>query len=354
MSERRGSALSIARLSTEPVPPRLRHWFADALPGFEGDFTLSRIGNGQSCLTYVVRSLEWSVVLRRPPLGAHPRGAFDVGREFRVMRALADRPLEVPVPRLHAFCSNKSVIGAPFYIMEYIDGAVLRDVIPAGTTAGDLTILSEQFIRRLTCIHSISVSQAGLFDLAPQAGYLNRQLTRLQSQWERVRRREIRELDTLGDWLRGNIPEQLNTTLIHGDYKLDNVVVGLPETPSIKAILDWELSTLGDPLADLGWLLYFWREAGEETFAIPVCSVTDRSGFPTRVELADEYARSTGRRLTAIRWYIALAGWKIAIIMETSYQRYCDGITDHPAFARLDVGVPHMARRALELMSAWM
>jgi aminoglycoside phosphotransferase (APT) family kinase protein len=343
---------SEVRALSEAVPVALERWFGEKLPAFVGSFELTRLGEGQSCLTYLVHSSEWSLVLRRPPLGVHPRGAFDVTREYQVMRALNHRVQGIPVPQVLALCTDEDILGAPFYVMERVRGAVLRDALPVGTTAPNLSALGVELIRTLTAIHDVSVAEAGLVGLAPEEGYLTRQLGRLQSQWDHLRRRAIPVLDELGSWVRQHAPDQSRTTLIHGDYKLDNVVVGLPESPAIRAILDWELSTLGDPLADLGWLLYFWREAGEEPFAIPVCSVTDRRGFPTRRDLVELYARGEGFEPARMNWYIGLAGWKISIIMETSYQRYRDGYTEHPTFARLDTGVPHMAERALALATA--
>jgi aminoglycoside phosphotransferase (APT) family kinase protein len=340
-----------AHLLIEGVPAALQRWFADTLPDFEGEIRLSRFGEGQSCLTYLVQGADWSLVLRRPPLGVHPRGAFDVVREFQVMKVLADEALGIPVPHVYALCTDPGVIGAPFYVMELVPGTVLRDILPDGTTQGDLAVLCQVLITTLIHMHSISAQYARLTHFAPHDGYLGRQLQRLQNQWRRVRRRDVPELDRLGAWLQRNAPQQLRTTLIHGDYKLDNVVVNLPAAPEIRAILDWELSTLGDPLADLGWLLYFWREAGEAPFAIPVCSVTDRKGFLTRRDLIERYARHAGLEPSNMNWYMGLAGWKISIIMETSYQRHCDGDTDYPTFARLDEGVPNMARRALDLTS---
>jgi aminoglycoside phosphotransferase (APT) family kinase protein len=265
------------------------------------------------------------------------------------MRALAVRDLGIPVPQVYALCTDEQVLGAPFYVMEHIQGAVLRGTVPDGTTPADIAKLCKQLVHRLTDIHAVSLRDAGLVNLAPHKGYLNRQLQRLQNQWDQVRRRDVPELDNLGTWVHRNAPRQLRTTLIHGDYKLDNVIVGLPASPTIRAILDWELSTLGDPLADLGWLLYFWREAGEEPFSIPVCSVTDRSGFLSRRDIIEQYVGIIGSEPAEINWYVGLAGWKITIIMEASYQRYCDGDTDHPTFARLEHGVPQMARRALAM-----
>lgn len=333
------------------LPAALQRWFAEKLPDCGGELSLSRLGEGQSCLTYLVQCAERSVVLRRPPLGVHPPGAFDVVREYQVMKILADEALNIPVPQVRALCTDLTVIGAPFFVMEWVQGTVLRDTLPDGTKQGDLTALSEVLIKTLTDIHSLSIQGPRLSHLAPHDGYLARQLQRLQNQWRRVRRRDLSELDELGSWLRRNAPRQSGTTLVHGDYKLDNLVVTLPEAPEIRAILDWELSTLGDPLADLGWLLYFWREAGEEPFAIPVSSVTNREGFLSRRDLIERYSRYADREPASINWYVGLAGWKISIIMESSYQRYCGGDTDHSSFARLDRGVPHMARRALELVS---
>jgi aminoglycoside phosphotransferase (APT) family kinase protein len=207
---------------------------------------------------------------------------------------------------------------------------------------------TDQLIDTLVAIHQTDVAAVGLNTLGPGDGYIRRQLRRMQEQWNQTRSRDIPAIDAVGTWLAGNVPASGATALVHGDYKLDNLVLDLPHTESVHAVIDWEMATLGDALADLGWLLYFWREPGEEEFPIPVCGVTDRAGFPRRRDIAERYAQASGVSVDNITWYIAFAGWKISIIMELSYQRFLGGVVDHPSFEKLGRGVPAMALRALE------
>jgi aminoglycoside phosphotransferase (APT) family kinase protein len=328
----------------------LEVWLRGVAPSFIGDVNADRIGEGQSCLTYAISGADWRAILRRPPRGDLPSSAFDVLREHRIMLALG-RGSAVPVPKMYGACADTRVIGAPFFVMEYVDGSILRNEIPSGTTAALLDKTTDQVIDTLVAIHHTDVSAAGLTTLGPGDGYIQRQLRRMQDQWNHTRARAIPALDLVGEWLAANIPLSARTTLVHGDYKLDNLVLDLPRTESVRAVIDWEMATLGDPLADLGWLLYFWRDPGEEEFPIPVCGVTDRDGFPRRRDIAERYARLSGINVDNMTWYIAFAGWKISIIMELSYQRFLGGVVDHPAFAKLGRGVPAMARRALEFSS---
>ena len=260
------------------------------------------------------------------------------------------RDSDVPVPKMYGACADLEILGVPFFLMEYVDGSILRNEIPSGTTAEMLGNVAGQMIDTLVAIHQTDVSAAGLDTLGPGDGYIRRQLRRMEGQWQSTRSRAIPAIDRVGAWLAANVPPSGATTLVHGDYKLDNLVLDLPHTQSVRAVIDWEMATLGDPLADLGWLLYFWREQGEEGFPIPVCGVTDRAGFPRRRDLAERYARSSGARIDEVIWYIAFAGWKISIIMELSYQRFLSGVVDHPSFAQLGDGVPAMARRALDFV----
>ncbi len=334
----------------DPVPldvGALEVWLRGVIPAFTGEVNADRVGEGQSCLTYTISGADWRAILRRPPRGDLPSSAFDVLREHRIMRALG-RGSAVPVPKMYGACADPDVIGAPFFVMEYVDGTILRDEIPAGTAEGLLGKTTDRLIDTLVAIHHTDVSAVGLDALGPGDGYIRRQLRRMQDQWDQTRSRAIPAIDVVGAWLGANIPDSATTTLVHGDYKLDNLVLDLPRTESVRAVIDWEMATLGDPLADLGWLLYFWREPGEEEFPIPVCGVTDRAGFPRRRDIAERYARSSGINVDNMTWYTAFAGWKISIIMELSYQRFLGGVVDHPSFAKLGRGVPAMARRALE------
>jgi aminoglycoside phosphotransferase (APT) family kinase protein len=330
-------------------PARLAPWLGEHAPRFEGPFTVRRIGAGQSCLTYLLEGGDWSAVLRRPPRGDLPKGAFDVLREHRIMHALRAGGAQVPVPETYGACADASVLGAPFYLMEHVEGAVLRDTMPAGTTDAQLRELGDVMVRTLVAVHATPAAEVGLGDLGRPEGFLRRQLERMGRQWERVRARDIPELDALGRWLAATVPPQAPASLVHGDYKLDNLIVGLPDSAEVRAVVDWELSTLGDALADLGWWLYFWLDPGEEEFAIPVCAVTDAPALPRRADIVERYAAATGRAVDDVWWYAGFGGWKITIIMETSFQRFRAGIADHPTFAALEDGVPMMARRALAL-----
>jgi aminoglycoside phosphotransferase (APT) family kinase protein len=265
------------------------------------------------------------------------------------MRALRSGGVRVPVPETYGACEDPEVIGAPFYVMEHVRGAVVRDTLPEGTTDARLRELGRSMIETLAAIHETPVAEVGLGELGRPEGFLERQLRRMQMQWERIRARNVPELDELGRWLADHLPSQERSSLVHGDYKLDNLIVGLPASGEVCAVIDWELSTRADPLIDLGWWLYFWLDPGEEPFAIPVASVTDAAALPRRAELIERYAATTGRPVDGISWYVGFGGWKITIIMETSYQRFRAGIADHPAFAALDEGVPMMAQRALAL-----
>jgi aminoglycoside phosphotransferase (APT) family kinase protein len=319
------------------------------LPDLGGPFEIERLGEGLSCLTFALRGQGWEVVLRRPPRGKLPPTAYDVTREYRVMRALSDTGAEVPVPRPLALCRDPSVIGAPFYLMEPVWGTVVRSELPEVlSTTPARRAISEHLVDTLAALHAIDSTSVGLEDFGKPDGYLERQLRRMGELWDRARSRDIPEIDEVGRWLADHLPTQRGSTILHGDYKLDNVILSLTSPPRIRAVVDWEMSTLGDPLADLGWLLYFWFEREEAALDLPVATVTDRDGFLHRAELLERYAAKTGRPSEHIRWYMALAGWKIAIIMEGAYRRYLAGVADHPAYVRLERAVPALAHRAQE------
>jgi aminoglycoside phosphotransferase (APT) family kinase protein len=331
-------------------PDGLARYLRRELPEFHGPFDIDRLGEGQSCLTFLVRGeVGWRVVLRRPPRGDLQPTAFDVTREYRVMRALGEYEAGVPVPKVVALCEDRSVIGAPFYLMEPVEGLVVRTELPSALSGEeDRARISEQLLDTLLALHAVDPFAIGLEGFGKPPGYLERQLWRMQGLWDRARFREIPEIDEVSGWLYEHLPEQSPAGIVHGDYKLDNVIFALRSPAELIAVVDWEMSTLGDPLADLGWLLYFWREPGDPAFGLKVATVTDFPGFLRRRELLERYAKGSKRDVEGVRWYMALAGWKIAIIMEASYTRFLSGVGDHPAFARLEEAVPALARRALQ------
>ncbi|MFN2613811.1 MAG: phosphotransferase family protein [Actinomycetota bacterium] len=334
---------------TEELVPRreLARFFAREAPELSGGFTVERLGEGQSCLTFMITGEGWRVVLRRPPRGDLPPSAFDVRREYRVMRALHDHGSPVPVPRPILLCEDKDVIGANFYLMEPVDGIVVRQELPDELSSlEDRRAMSERLLDTLLALQRVDHVAAGLETFGKPQGYLERQLQRMTQLWELARFRELPDLEFVGKWLADNLPSSNETTIVHGDYKLDNVIFAPSSPAQIVAVVDWEMSTVGDPLADLGWLLYWWRDPGDSSFGLTVSSVMDKDGFPRRRELLQRYATTSDRDVSTVRWYSALGGWKIAIIMEGSYRRFLAGIGDHPMFKELEWGVPALAARA--------
>lgn len=328
-------------------PDGLGRFLKENTPEFGGGFEVERIGQGQSCLTFLIKGDTWEVVLRRPPRGDLPPTAFDVTREYRVMRALHDAKAQVPVPPPLVLCEDKEVIGAPFYLMQKVDGVIVRTELPTELSSmDDRQRMGGELVDTLIALHQVDFRAIGLEGFGKPAGYLERQLRRMNQLWDLARSREIAEIDEVGAWLASNLPQQSGESIVHGDYKLDNVILAPVSPARIVAVIDWEISTIGDPLADLGWLLYFWRDASDTELGLASSSVTHMGGFPNRRSLLSRYRGERDLPESNILWYVALAGWKIAIIMEGSYKRFLAGVTDHPMFSLLDQAVPALARRA--------
>ncbi|HEX2912090.1 MAG TPA: phosphotransferase family protein [Chloroflexia bacterium] len=334
----------------------LAQYLAVQLPGENAGaaITTERISGGHSNETFIIRRGEgvtretW--VLRRPPRGPLLPTAHDVGREYRVINALHKTDVPVPAPIL--FCSDESIIGAPFYLMQYIPGVVVRKKVPeAFARPQDRAAMAEELIQTLVKLHAVDWRAIGLENLGKPEGYLERQLKRWTGQLDKSRHRPLPELDAVSEWLRLNLPESPPATLVHGDYRIDNVIYTAEPPAQILGVLDWEMATIGDPLADLGYLLSHWREAGDPPVAVTseLADVTEQPGFPTRAQLAERYRELSGRAVKNLNFYEALAIWKLAILLEGNYVRYLAGTTDDHFYALLDEGVPALARRALEV-----
>jgi aminoglycoside phosphotransferase (APT) family kinase protein len=320
------------------------------LPG-PGELTIERHQAGHSNETFFITRGEDEWVLRRPPLGAFLPSAHDVAREYKVMSALQDTAARVP--RTFLLCEDESVIGAPFYLMERVRGVVIRDRLPERFSPATRAAIGYELSDTLAELHAVDPEACGLGGLAKQSGYLERQLRRWSGQLELTlpHTRPVPDLERAGAWLAGNLPESGPATLVHGDYKLDNVMFEAEAPARLLAILDWEMSTLGDPLADLGWMISFWREPGDDPDDIFAATtrVTEAEGFSSRRELIERYASATGRDVARLDWYQVLAVWKLAILLEGSYARHLAGMTDDPFFAEMEQGVPALAARACEL-----
>jgi aminoglycoside phosphotransferase (APT) family kinase protein len=320
-------------------------WFSEHIPSAELPLTFERISGGHSNLTYGVRDAagaRWA--LRRPPLGKRLGSAHDMGREQRVVSALAGTP--VPVAPVAGFCEDESVNEAPFYVMEFVEGPILRGLAEAVAfpDADDRRAIGERVVDTLVEIHAVNPDAVGLGDLGRKEDYVARQLHRWQGQWEKSKTRELPAIDAVHERLAARIPEQGPATIVHGDYRLDNMI--LTPQGEVAAVVDWELCTLGDPLADVGLLMVYWPEAGEETIALGQ-PATLAPGFPKREELKARYAERSGRDLSQLDFFVALGYWKLAIILEGVYARYAAG-----QYGKVDPGIEAFARLVERLAEA--
>jgi aminoglycoside phosphotransferase (APT) family kinase protein len=332
--------------------------FLDAELG-PGGLTIEGRGAGYSNETLFVRWGSRELVVRRPPPDETAEGAHEVLREHRILDALAGT--DVPVPRVVAACEDDSVLGAPFYVMDRLHGEVIRTDEPARfATQARREALATGFVDTLAAIHGVDYRAVGLGDLGDPAGYLERQVGTFREacEWALETTREERampELGTVGAWLADHVPEPSTSALVHGDYKLDNVMFGPGDEPEILGVFDWEMGTLGDPLADLAYALHCWPDP-DETEAERV--VADRfaprflahEDYPTREAFVRRYEAEGGVEFGNRRFYLALAAFKMAALGEMFYARYLRGGVEDPMYEAMGQGVPAQARRALEII----
>jgi aminoglycoside phosphotransferase (APT) family kinase protein len=355
-----------------PSAPRLTAWISQSLGEPAGLTGIRLIKGGRSNLTYRLDITgaggDRQLVLRRPPLGHVLPTAHDMSREFRVLSGLAGTA--VPVAGPVAFCDDPEVIGAPFYLMEYVPGVVLRSrEDTAALTEAQNADLSERLADMLAAIHGTDVEAAGLAGLGRGTGYLTRQLARWQRQWDLSKSREVPGYDELVTRLAATLPPEGETTLVHGDFRLDNVLVTVAPQLRIAAVVDWEMATLGDPLADLGLTMVYWTDPGEAGLdpagpdAVgpgtegpgtggPGLSTngTTSPGFLTRAEFAAGYARRTGRDVSRIGYYVAFGYFKLAVVLEGIYARYLQHQTVGEGFEREGLAVPGLIARAHQVL----
>jgi len=325
-------------------------WFRANLGEVRPPLAVHQIAGGRSNLTYRVDDAAGaSWVLRRPPLHGVLPSAHDMAREHRVIAALAGTP--VPVPATFGLCQDPSVTGAPFYVMAYVDGVVPRDeaTVAASLDEPARARAADSLVDALVALHAVDPERVGLGQLGRRSGYLERQLARWQRQLSESRTRPLPALDEVHRRLAANLPAQVGPArIVHGDFRLDNVV--LSPAGQVLAVLDWELCTLGDPLADVGLLLVYWAEPGDQTLPLGAAP-TVMAGFPGRAVIAEAYAAHSGRDLSQLDVYVAFASWKLAVILEGVVARhatgaYGEGDDTWRGFAEV---VVKLADRALEL-----
>ncbi len=328
---------------------RLRPWFAEHVDGATGaPLRATLLAGGRSNLTYAISdgTNEW--VLRRPPLGHVLPTAHDMAREYKVIAALADT--DVPVPRAFAFCSDVEVNDAPFYVMARVDGRILRTPAEmAELRPDDARRCSEALIDVLVEIHAVDYDAVGLSDFGRPDGYLERQVRRWGEQWQRSQQRELPIIDELARRLRAALPESPAPTIVHGDYRLDNTMLAPDDPGHIVAVLDWEMATLGDPLADLGLFLVYWSRDDDAQVG---AAIDPAAGFATRSDVVERYAKQSGRDVSQLDFYEVLAAYKLAIILEGIHARFVMGKTLGDGFEHIGGLVEAIAQRALDQASA--
>ena len=303
--------------------PKVTNWLETNVAGARGPFTFDLIAGGHSNLTYrVTASNGERFVLRRPPLGHVLASAHDMSREHRIIAALRDTP--VPVAPAVGFCDDPAVNGVPFYVMKFVDGLVIRDRDAAESllTPDARRRASESIVDTMAAIHAVDPVSVGLGELGRHDGYIARQLKRWYGQWNAQKTRDLAAVDRVHDELLARVPEQGPATLVHGDYRLDNCMVD--PAGNVIAVLDWEICTLGDPMADLGLLMVYWTGPDDDlsSWTNGACTAP---GFLNRADLAERYAKVSGRDTSQLDFYVAFAFWKLACILEGVYARYLGG-----------------------------
>ena len=330
--------------------PKVTPWLEANVEGLRLPLTYTLIAGGHSNLTYRVDDADGRpVVLRRPPLHHVLATAHDMGREHRIISALGPTP--VPVPPALAYCDDPEVNGAPFYVMGYVEGHVLRDTAEAEKLDEDQRrTAGESLVDVMAEIHAVDVDAVGLGELGRKEGYIDRQLRRWYKQFLDSKTREVPALEKVYERLRADIPEQGPATIVHGDYRLDNCLVG--DDGNIAAVLDWEICTLGDPLADLGLLMVYWTDPEDESAAL-LTAPTQLPGFQRRADLLARYAERSGRDVSAIDYYTAFGYWKLACIVEGVYARYRGGAmgSDASGFEAFATQVERLAAAAEEAVT---
>jgi aminoglycoside phosphotransferase (APT) family kinase protein len=346
----------MANALDEPTPVRagqgfdvaaLAAWLRPRVAGLEGEPELLQFGRGYSNLTYLVRFGSRDLVVRRAPPGVNIKSAHDMGRENRILSALAPTWPKAPRPLAHG--DDASVIGTPFYVMERVRGVILRAKTPEGLVLDPPAMkrASEAMCDTLAEIHNLDWKAVGLGDLGKPDGYIERQVKGWAERYAKAKTDDVPQIVRLGAWLEDHRPRESGATLVHNDFKYDNVVLS-PDLSGVLAVLDWEMATIGDPLMDLGTALGYWIEPEDPpVFQITVFGPTNRPGNLTRVEFAQRWSRATGRDASNVLFYYAFALFKLAVVAQQLYKRYVDGHTKEERYAMMIEGVRAVATSAL-------
>lgn len=310
-----------------------------------GAIRAKTLGDGHSNFTYLLERSDIEVVLRRPPRPPVPPSTHDVLREAALLQAL--ETTDVPVPMVRAVCADTSVIGSPFYLMDRVEGTVISSGVPAALDSpSERRGISERLIEVMVALHAVEWSALNLGGFGRPTGYLERQLRRFRQLWEVNRTRELPEVARVAEWLEANMPRTSEATLVHGDFRPGNAMFASRPPATVTAMLDWEMATIGDPLADIGYLTVMWSEDGDPPTTFDLSPVTRREGFLTRDQLASLYEELSGRSVADLRWYQVLALWKTTVFMEGNFKRTQLGASDDPFLKQFRNGPSELAARA--------
>jgi aminoglycoside phosphotransferase (APT) family kinase protein len=319
-----------------------------------GGVRARRIGEGGgSNFTFLLERDAGSFVLRRPPRPPLPPSAHDVVREARLQLALREAGFE-RLPTIVAVCEDETLLGVPFYVMSYLDGVVPTDEAPPGLDEGaPRRALGDDLVDALVEIHAAHVGTPALAAFTRPGSYNERQARRFAQLWEINKTRELPRVDEVGAWLGRHVPDPLPPTVVHGDYRLGNTMVGHDDPTRIVAVLDWEMGAIGDPRADVGYLLATYSEPGGPPNPLGTSPITALAGFPSRAELVERYVAESGRDIEPLAWFEALALWKAAVFCEAIYGRYVRGElgAEDTRAARFEQGVPYLADAAAAVIA---
>ena len=303
----------------------------------DGDLEVWQFPSGASNLTYLVKIGDWEGVLRRPPLGPLPPKAHDMGRESNLLKKLHEAfPL---APKPYFFCEDESIVGAPFYVMERREGVIVDASFPEGVEPTDELRrgISRMVVDTFVELHAVDWQKAGLGELGRPEGFLERQVKGWIGRYDKAKTEVIEEVEPLTEWIARDIPESPPATIVHNDYKLNNLLLNPEDLTEVRAVLDWEMTTIGDPLFDLAVSLSYWVEAGDSQELKEVLpTVASTPGFMTRREFIDRYAEQSGRDLSNVHWYVVFGYFKLAVILQQIYARWHSGQTKDERFADFD------------------
>jgi len=346
---RAGEELNVALLE-----PYLRAHLAAPFLDPAAAIEVKQFSGGHSNLTYLISYGDREFVLRRPPLGPVAPTAHDMPREYKLLSVINPHFPLAPKPVL--LCEDPAIIGAPFYLMEHRSGIIVRFKVP-WEIGNDLDLrrrLSESVVDTLVALHAVDIQSSGIVQIGKPSGFVTRQVRGWAERWQRSKTGELPEMDQVIEWLVARIPADTDTqaTIVHNDFKLDNIMLDADEPSRVVAVLDWEMCTVGDPLVDVGLFLSYWTMKGTTSEADPNSSlraVTNGPGWLTREELIERYEAKTGRDLSRIVFYETFARFKVAVVIQQIYFRYVQGQTRDERFRNFDGLVRELSREALEL-----